>query len=42
LDGTENPRKHSKDNRQPGQTQQYKRGAFTLHQSTLCTHSNTC
>jgi hypothetical protein len=33
-------RKHSKDNRQPGQTQQYKRAAFTLKQSTLCTHNN--
>lgn len=40
LDGRENPRKHSKDNRQPGQTQQYKRAAFTLQQSTLCTHNN--
>jgi hypothetical protein len=41
LDGTENPRKHRQDKRQPGQTQQYKRAAFTLHQSTLYTHNNT-
>jgi hypothetical protein len=40
LDGTENPKKHSKDNRQQGKTQQHKRAALTLQQSTLCTHNN--
>lgn len=42
LDGTENPRKRSKENRQPRQIQQYKRAAFTLNQLTTITHIKVC
>jgi hypothetical protein len=41
LDGTENPRKHRQDNRQPGQNSTVQAWSIHTTQSNLCTHNNT-